>query len=86
MHDITRDLLLKQAEREEREAARLSAEANELLDRAAEMDAQASACRRAAEALRRDASGPRTFDVRGLGVIPALGEIGRFVYGARSLR
>lgn len=86
MHDITRDLLLKQAEREEREADRLSAEARELLDRAVEMDALASTCRKAAAALRCDASGRRTFDLRGLGVIPALGEIGRFVHGSCSLR
>ncbi|MFB7879769.1 hypothetical protein [Brevundimonas diminuta] len=55
MHHVTRDLLIKQAEREEREAEHRAAEAQKLLAVAIELDNDAAACRATARALRADA-------------------------------
>ncbi|WP_341020709.1 hypothetical protein [Brevundimonas diminuta] len=55
MHHVTRDLLIKQAEREEREAEHRAAEAQKLLAVAIELDNDAAACRATAKALRADA-------------------------------
>jgi hypothetical protein len=55
MHHVTRDLLIKQAEREEREAEHRVAEAQKLLAVAIELDNNAAACRATAKALRADA-------------------------------
>lgn len=55
MHHVTRDLLIKQAECEEREAEHRAAEAQKLLAVAIELDNDAAACRATAKALRADA-------------------------------
>lgn len=67
MHDITRVHLLEQAEHQETLAQRLSEEANIHLDRATELECRASACRKAADAFRADASKEAVFDLRGIG-------------------
>lgn len=60
MHHVTRDLLIKQAEREEREAEHRASEAQKLLAVAIELDNEAAACRKTAKALRDDAAGEKS--------------------------
>lgn len=55
MREETRTLLLKQAKAFEAEAASYQAQADGMLERAAELDAQATKSRQVAEALRADA-------------------------------